>query len=311
MSETAPTQQEVSLPSFEAPADSPYSWLQDAAATIRDRMLVHGAVLIHGLPVDGPDGLAEARNALGIGSFTPTEAFNQRKGFGDGILAPISWPQDRSICPFQESSFSSVYPSVVLTACLTPPAGHGQAHLSDTRRIAEQLPADIADRVRTGGWTMTRSYHEGFGISWQEAFSVTDRAALDELLKSAGIEYEWLPGGSLYTVRHRPGVINHPTTGEECWFNQISFLNAASLDPTEREIMTAAFGKYTPMNTFFGDGSPLSEEDVMTIYHAYDSVKIGVPWRRGDLLITDNVLMAQGRSAFEGSPEFLIALGRE
>ena len=36
---------------------------------------------------------------------------------------------------------------------------------------------------------------------------------------------------------------------------------------------------------------------------------VSLPWRRGDLLITDNIIMAQGRSAIEGSPEFLIALG--
>nr|ADN26242.1 Fe(II)/ 2-oxoglutarate-dependent oxygenase [Streptomyces coeruleorubidus]ADN65339.1 oxidoreductase [Streptomyces coeruleorubidus] len=311
MSETVPMRQEVLVSSFDAPGDSPFSWLHDMAATIRDHMLLRGAVLIHGLPMDGPDSLAKARNALGIAGHTPTEAFNNRSDFGNGIFSPINWPNDRVICPFQESSFSRTFPSVVLTACITPPDGEGQSHLSDTRRIAGHLPAHLADRVRTGGWTMARSFHDGFGITWQEAFSVADRAALDELFETTGIKPEWLPNGTLYTVRHRPGFIDHPTTGEECWFNQISFLNAGNLDPVERDIMTDAFGKYLPMNTFFGDGSPLSDEDLTAIQHAYDSVRVGVPWRRGDLLITDNIIMAQGRSQFEGSPEFLIALGGE
>ncbi|WP_335974918.1 TauD/TfdA family dioxygenase [Streptomyces sp. CA2R106] len=311
MSETTPAlREELSLPSFDAPSEAPFSWLRDMAGTVRDRMLKHGAVVIHGLPVDDRDSLAEARGSLGIEPFTPTESFNHRSDRGDGILSPISWPQDRIICPFQESSFSREFPSVVLTACVTPPDGDGRTHLSDARRVADHLPAQLADRVRTGGWTMTRVFHEGFGISWPEAFSVTDRAALDDLFQTAGIDSAWLPDGTLHTVRHRPGVLRHPVTGEECWFNQIAFLNAGSLDPTERVIMANAFGEHLPMNTFFGDGSPLSEEDLAAVHHAYDAVRIGVPWRRGDLLIVDNILMAQGRSAFEGSPEFLIALGR-
>jgi hypothetical protein len=259
--------------------------------------------------MDGPDSLAEARDSLGIASFTPTEVFNRRTDFGNGILSPISWPQDRHICPLQESSFSTTFPSVVLTACITPPDGDGRAHLSDARRIAEHLPADLADRVRSGGWTMTRAFHGGFGVSWREAFSVTDRAALEDRFETEEIESAWLPSGMLHTARKRPGFIKHPETGEECWFNQIGFLNAGSLDPAERRFMTKSFGKYLPMDTFFGDGSPLSEEDVAAIDDAYDATKISVPWRRGHLLITDNIIMAQGRSAIEGSPEFLIALG--
>ncbi|MER6543876.1 TauD/TfdA family dioxygenase [Streptomyces sp. NPDC001250] len=309
MNETEPTWKEASIPSFEAPVESPFSWLRDMAAPLRDQMLVHGAVLIRGLPLDGPDGLAEARDALGVVSHTPTEAFNNRSDFGNGILSPINWPNDRIICPFQESSFSKTFPSVVLTACITPPDGDGQSHLSDSRRIADHLPEHLSDRVRKGGWTMARAFHDGFSITWSEAFSVTDRAALDELFEDAAIESEWLPSGALYTVRHRPGVIDHPRTGEECWFNQIAFLNAGSLDPVEREIMTDTFGQYLPMNTYFGDGSPLSDEDLSAVQQAYDSVRIGVRWRRGDLLVTDNIIMAQGRSPFEGSPEFLIALG--
>jgi hypothetical protein len=294
---------------FDAPADAPFPWLREMAATVRDQLLVGGAVLLHDLPLDGPDSLAEARAALGIAVHTPAEAFNNRSDFGNGILSPISWPDDRILCPFQESSFSQTFPSVVLTACISPPDGDGRAHLSDARRIADHLPAALAERVRRDGWTLTRAFHQGFGISWQEAFSVADRAELDELLTTAGIESEWLPSGSLLTVRRLPGVRTHPVTGEECWFNQLAFLNVGSLDPTERRIMIRSFGEHLPMNTFFGDGSPLSDEELAAVQQAYDAVRIEVPWQRGDLLITDNLMTAQGRSPYDGPAEFLITLG--
>lgn len=309
MSQTAPALPGVLVPSFDAPASSPLLWLREMAEAIRGQMLVHGAVLVHGLRVSGTESLAEVRDALDIASHTPTEVFNSRQNFGNGILSPISWPHDRPICPFQESSFSKTFPSTVLTACITPPDGGGQAHLSDARRIAEHLPAQLADRIRKDGWIMTRAFHDGFGISWRDAFSVADHAELDMVLEAEGIKSEWLPDGALHTVRHQRAFIDHPTTGEECWFNQISFLNAGSLDPTERRVLARSFGEHLPMNTYFGDGSPLSDEDLTAIYYAYALAKTDAPWHRGDLLIADNIIMAQGRSAYAGSCEFLIALG--
>lgn len=300
---------ETSLEMFVAPADHPYSWLREMVGTIHNQMLTRGAVLIRGLPLAGPGDLVRARNALGVGIHSPTEEFTLRDDFGDGIVSPIRWPHDRILCPFQESVFSRTFPSVALTACITAPEGGGRQHISDTRRIVDHLPVDLADRVRVGGWTLKRVFHEGFGISWREAYSVTNRTELDGILETENIEARWLPDGTLHTSRHRPGVIEHTETGEECWFNQIAFLNAGSLDPAERAIMANAFGEHLPMNTFFGDGSPLREDDLTSVQHAYESVKTEILWRSGDLLIADNVIAAQGRSASTGTSDFLIALG--
>ncbi|MBN6050710.1 TauD/TfdA family dioxygenase, partial [Nonomuraea sp. RK-328] len=281
------------------------------AASILGHLPVHGAVLIRGLPLHGPADLAEARQALGMSAFTPTEAFAPRRDFGNGVFAPIQWPDDRLLCPFQEGAYSTAPPSVVLTACVTPPETGGEAHLADTRLLTDHLPEGLADRVRKDGWTMTRVFHDGFGISWADAFSVADRGELEDLLAKEGIGYQWLPSGSLHTVRRRPGVTRHPVTGEECWFNQLAFLNASSMEQRERAILTEAFGDDLPMNTAFGDGTPLSETDLNTIQHAYDEVTLSVDWQSGDLLVIDNIMTAQGRAPFSGTAEFLIAFGGE
>lgn len=311
MSQPVASRHESSVPVMSAPAQSRLSWLQAMATTVRDQVSARGAVLLRGLPVDGRDALARAREALRIASHAPTEFFTSRTELGDGVFSPLNWPTDRAICPFQEGSFSRSAPSYVLTACLTPPGVTGRTHLSDTRQILEHLPGGLVDRVRTGGWIVARNFHEGFGISWREAFRVSNRSELDEALTSSGVEFEWLADGALRTVRHLPGVVTHPRTGEECWFNDVSFLNAGNLEPAERRILVEAFGERVPVNTSFGDGSPLSDDDLAAVLRAYESVQSSVAWHRGDLLVVDNRLMAQGRSVFEGSPEFLVALGEE
>ncbi|MEY9860745.1 alpha-ketoglutarate-dependent taurine dioxygenase [Catenulispora sp. GAS73] len=296
------------IPSVDAPAGSPASWLHDMAATIHDNILLHGAVLIHGICMHTPADVAEARQALAIEAFTPTEAFVRRNDFGDGVVSPIQWPDERLLCHFQEGSFSMDSPSFVLAACVKPPSSGGEAHLADTRLIPEHLPVELVDKARKHGWTMTRVFHMGFGITWQEAFSVTSRAELEDLLAREGIDHQWR-SDSLHTVRSLPALVDHPVTGKECWFNDLAFLNAASMTPHERTVLTAAFGDDLPMDTAFGDGTPLSAEDVSTIQRAYEQVTSSISWQPGDVLVVDNIMTSLGRAPFDGTPEFLIALG--
>jgi hypothetical protein len=299
------------VPSFDAPTGSPYSWLRNVAATVHDRLSIHGAVLLRGLSLTEPADLVEARRALDIVPFSLIEDFAPRRDFGSGVVSPIQWPDNRILCPFQEGSFSTESPSTVLTTCMTPPETGGEAHLADTRLISACLPADLAERVRAHGWTLTRVFHDGFGIPWTDAFSVTSRTELADLLAREGIEHQWLPHGPLRTVRRRPAVVEHPVTGEECWFNQLAFLNSASMERRELAVLTDAFGEDIPIDTALGDGTCLSALELSTIQQAYEQVTYVLEWRRGDLLVVDNIMTAQGRAPFTGVPEFLIAFGGE
>lgn len=296
------------IPSVEAPAESSGSWLRDSRAAIHRHLSLRGAVLIRGIPLREPAALAAVRHVLDIAPFAPTEAFGRRRDLGDGVISPIPWPDERRLCQLQEGSFSTEPPAFVLAACVQPPENGGEAHLVDTRRVARRLPADLVGRARRHGWTMTRVFHQGFGITWQEAFSVTGKADLEDLLAREGIDYEWR-GDSLHTVRTRSALVDHPVTGEECWFNDLAFLNAASMEPRERSVLTSAFGDDLPVDTAFGDGTPLLAAEAAMIQSAYDQVTAGVSWQPGDVLVVDNVMTSLGRAPYDGASEFLFALG--
>jgi hypothetical protein len=150
----------------------------------------------------------------------------------------------------------------------------------------------------------------GFGVSWQEAFATRSREHLSQLLASEGIDAVWHEDGTLTTTRHRPGVVRHPLTGEECWFNQLTFLNGKALEPAERSALRRAFNGELPVETFHGDGSALSNEDWTAILSAYDATTSHVNWRTGDLLVRDNVLMAHGSPGFREPPEFIETFGK-
>jgi hypothetical protein len=99
-------------------------------------------------------------------------------------------------------------------------------------------------------------------------------------------------------------------TGEDCWFNHAGFFNVWALVPEDREVLLAAFGEDgLPLNTFAGDGSPLSSAEVQQIESAYDAVSQPVRWEAGDVLLLDNILMAHGRRPYTGDRVMAKAMG--
>lgn len=297
------------IPVFDAPQQHWPEWLAESAAAIRASVLTDGAAMVRGLPLSGPADVALTRDSLGVRPFHSTERFAHRKENEDGIVSPIRWPEERELCPYQEESFSTVVPGIVLTGCVRLPDIGGEALLSDARQISRHLPPALDEWVRTRGWIMTRVFYPHFGMSWQGAFDRLDREDLSSLLARERIDHEWLDDGTLRTSRRRPAFRIHPVTGEECWFNQLAFLNHGSLEPRDRQLLSSAFGDDLPVDTTLGDGRPLSATDLLAIQDAYDATTTRLAWRAGDLLVADNILTAQGKAPFTGAAEHWIALG--
>ena len=281
-------------------------WLHDIEAELRETVLSNGAVLLRDLPIHDVPSFATLSSALVRQPFRPAEVFATRADLGSAVLSQMRWPAERELCSHQELSFASRFPGLLLLTCVRPATTGGETVLSDARRLTRHLPPALLDRMWSGGWQMVRTFRDGFGMSWQEAFGVSDTAALAAALNAADVSHEWLPDDSLRTLRQRPALIRHPVTGAICWFNQAGFLNEGSMDARERDVLRAAFGADLPVNTFHGDGTPLAAEELLAIERAYDSTAVMVSWRPGDLLILDNVLTAHGRRPYTGTRQVLL-----
>lgn len=285
-------------------------WLASMAESAQRAMAQCGAILIRGLPLHSAADVAAVRDQLIPKTAEPAEFFAPREHHGGGVFSPMRWPHDRMLCPHHEQSYSMEFPGVVLLACLTAPAGGGETLLSDSRQVLESLPASLVRRFRAHGWLYVRTFRPKVGMSWQEAFRISDPAALELRCAAAQISLSWFPGGELRASRLRPAVVRHPTTGEHCWFTDAGFFSEWALQSDEREVLLAAFGPGgLPVNTYFGDGTALSPGDVRALETAYESAAVEVSWRAGDVLLVDNILLAHGRRPFHGPREIFVSMG--
>ncbi|MCF1596023.1 TauD/TfdA family dioxygenase [Streptomyces muensis] len=297
---------------LEAPPAPPgaVEWLTEHRARIRDLALRHGGVLVRGLRLDDR---ATAVAAVGrvIGEPVVERAgFAPRDTYGQGVYSSSHWPADQPMCMHHELSYAPTAPRLMAFACVTPPAAGGATALADGRAVLRDLPQELVERFERHGWRLTRHFNPFVGITWQDAFGTGDRAEVDRYCAEHGIETRWDADGALHTAQTRPAVVRDPQTGERCWFNQIAFLNEWTMAPDVREFLTAEFGpEGLPFNTACGDGTPLDRATVDLVNEVYDTHTVREPWRRGDLLVVDNLRTAHSREPYRGDREIIVGLG--
>ncbi len=286
------------------------AWLTAARPELTRALHTHGAVYLRGLPLTEVGDVAAVRDVL-IPESTPyREKATPRSDFGQGVYSSTDLPASQRIHMHNENSYTLTFPGLLLFACLTAPEEGGATPVADCRKVLAGIPAPLVAKMRQTGWLLRRSYSDHISTDWRSAFGSDDRAAVERYCADNLIAHAWQQDGNLRTGQVRPGILSHPVTGDEVWFNHLVFWNEWSLDEELREILLDEFGpEGLPFRTAFGDGSELTQEDLAAVQAAYDAATVREPWQPGDLLLVDNILTAHGRDPFRGDRRIAVSMG--
>jgi alpha-ketoglutarate-dependent taurine dioxygenase len=284
-------------------------WATDHRDALRAAVARHGAVLVRGLGLSNADEARAVFEQLGTGLMIEREAFASRQTFAEGVYSSSAWPPNQQMCMHHELSYVHEFPGLMLFACLTAPTADGATCVADSPAVLQALPAELVSRFEREGWLLTRSYNDEIGVSCAEAFGTDDRGAIERYCREHAIEFDWQPDGGLRTRQRRSAIVNHPVTGERCWFNQIAFLSEWTIEPEVREFLLDVYGPDgLPFNTHFGGGDPISGDVVAAINEVYEANTAREPWQAGDLMIVDNIRTTHSREAYQGQREVLVAM---
>lgn len=288
----------------------PVQWAEKHRDALRAAVSEHGAVLVRGLGLhDAAEVSAVFRRLVPGGLMPDREAFATRERYSDGVYSSVKWPANQPMCMHHELSYALEFPGLMLFACLEAPSVGGVTGVADAPTVLDAIPADIVQRFEDEGWLLTRSFNEDIGASYEEAFGVADRAAVEDYCRAHAIEFEWQPDGELRTRQRRPAVVRHPVTGQRCWFNQVAFLNEWTIAPEVREYLVDVYGPDgLPFNTRYGNGEPIGEDVIALLNEVYEAHTLRTPWEAGDLMLVDNVRTAHSREAYEGPREVLVGM---
>jgi alpha-ketoglutarate-dependent taurine dioxygenase len=283
-------------------------WAGDNAAVVDGWLHEHGAVLFRGFDVD-LCGFATVAQALAGDALPYRERSSPRTELAPSVYTSTDYPADQHIPLHNENSYQACFPARLVFGCLTAARTGGATTLADVRRVLARVSPMVIRGFARRGVRYVRNFHEGVGVPWQEAFQTCDRAAVEAYCAEQGITATWRTDG-LRTHQVRPALARHPVTGERTWFNHAAFFHVTTLGVAMRDALVAQFGEDgLPTNTYYGDGTPIEPDVLHHLRECYAAETVPVRWRRGDVLLVDNVLAAHGREPFTGERRVVVSMG--
>ena len=134
--------------------------------------------------------------------------------------------------------------------------------------------------------------------------SIAGLQVVEKQAKVHGNNLTWDPSGDLYIWQNKPVYIHHPITGMKTWFSQVTTHHGSyyRLLPGKAEIPDDKM----PSNTCYGDGSVIEPEVLQHLLASGWSCAVGFKWRKGDLLVLDNLAAQHGRIGFKGERQLLV-----
>lgn len=285
-------------------------WVTEHRAQLVDALDRSGAVLVR-RAIDSPGALDEVAACVGGELLDYTERSTPRSRVGGHVYTSTEYPAAQTIVQHNESAYARSYPRWLFFAALETAATGGETRLADSRAMVRQLPRELVDRFREKGVRYSRTYREGMGLTWQEAFQTDDPLQVERYCEEHGIEHAWT-ADALRTRQYGPALVTHPHTGEESWFNQAHLFHSSNLPREVTEALAELYpAEDMPRAAHFGDGTEIPDEDMDRIRAAYDACSFAFPWERGDLLLVNNLLVSHGRRPYTGNRRTLVAMAEK
>jgi alpha-ketoglutarate-dependent taurine dioxygenase len=286
------------------------SWAANQRQYLEAELLKHGAVLLRGFKVGSIQTFEEVAAAISQDLFGEYGDL-PREDVGGKVYGSTPYPSDKPILFHNESSHLPRWPMKIFFHCAVAAAQGGETPIVDCRRIYQRLPASIRDQFTQRKLMYVRNYIEGLDVSWQSFFKTTDRGAVEQACRQAGMAYEWLNNGTLRTRQICQAVATHRTTGEQTFFNQIQLHHVSCLEPAVREMLLSIYRPdELPRNVYYGDGEPIEDSLVEDICQLYRENAISFRWQPGDVLMLDNMLTAHGRNPYVGPRRIVVAMAQ-
>lgn len=288
-------------------------------------LLKHGALLFRGFPIDSPRRFANFIELLKLGNFVNyIGGDSPRDKVEEGIYTSTEAPSNLHIPLHQELSFIKYFPKHIYFFCEVAPTNAGETIIADARRIYQSLDKKCVEKFHDKGLTyISRYYHKSKIMewvnrlqrshkSWTEVFETHSKEEVKKTCLENEFVFRWLHNDWLEIRQTRPAIHVHPQTKESVWFNQAHLYDFnPRLLGLKRYIGAKLFyfRKTTRLHEIqFADGSMIPREDLYYILDTLQANTVAFPWKKGDVLVLDNILAMHGRATYTGKRRILTAL---
>jgi alpha-ketoglutarate-dependent taurine dioxygenase len=286
------------------------SWAADNCDYLERKLLIHGGVLLRGFNVKTASEFEAFIKTVSAQALEYRERSSPRSLVSGHIYTSTDHPADQSIFLHNENSYQQVINMKIFFFCQVPAAKGGETPIADCRKIFDRIDPQVREKFAEKKWMYIRNYGDGFGLPWQTVFQTNDKAVVERHCRENGICVEWKDGDRLSTRATLSAILKHPKTGEMVWFNHATFFHVSTLPTWVYEALMVEFDDESdlPTNTYYGDGSTITPSVLHHLREVYNQEMISYPWRKGDVLMLDNMLIAHGRAPYTGERKILVGM---
>lgn len=285
------------------------AWAAAHREFVAVRLQEHGGILFRGFGVTTSGEFERFARAICGELLEYRYRSTPRTRVSGDIYSSTEYPAGEHIPLHNEMSYTTSWPMKIAFCCAQPAEEGGETPIADSRRVYARIAPRVRELFARAGVMYVRNYGRRLDLPWQDTFQTDDRAEVEAYCRRAAIEFEWGADDGLRTRQVCQALAAHPQTGEEVWFNQAHLFHTSNLRPEVRESLLASCREEDlPRNAYFGDGSPIADSLVDEVREAYRRETVSFPWRRGDVLVLDNMLAAHGRTPFRGARQIMVGM---
>ncbi|KAL0341966.1 UNVERIFIED_CONTAM: Clavaminate synthase-like protein [Sesamum calycinum] len=169
--------------------------------------------------------------------------------------------------------------------------------------MKEKYP-DFVEKLEKHGLIYTRVLGEDddpsspIGRGWKSTFLTKDKSVAEERAAKLNMKLEWTEDGVKTIMGPIPAVKYDETRQCKIWFNSMvaayTGWEDARNDP--KKAVT------------FGDGNPLPGDIIYDCLKILEEESVAIPWRKGDVLLIDNLAVLHSRRPFAPPRRILASL---
>lgn len=268
-----------------------------------------GALLFRGFDVPDPQAFDAAVEGYGEPGFTYEDSLSNavRTNVTPRVFTANEAPPTTEIFLHHEMAQTPIYPGKLFFYCEIAPESGGATPLCRSDWVLAELhkyAPGFVKRAEAEGVRYTNvmpgsdDARSGQGRSWRSTLSVSTREEAEARLSELGYSWEWQGDDSLRATTPALPAIRTLSDGRRTFFNQLiaAFRGWADSRNDPNRAIT------------FGDGSPITSEDMAPAIAIADELTEDLNWQAGDVALIDNFLVMHGRRPFAGKRRVLASL---
>ncbi|XP_076910322.1 clavaminate synthase-like protein At3g21360 [Bidens hawaiensis] len=264
-----------------------------------------GAVLFRGFHVSSASDFNDVVEASGYEDFGygVGGAGSRSKVIGRVYTANEA-PPEVDIPMYHEMSHAPMYPSKLFFFCEIEPGKGGETCIALSHVINEKMQQKhpkFVEEMEEKGLIYSRvlgdesDHSSPIGRSWKKTFMTDDRTVAEERAAKLGMKLEWMEGALWVIIGPKPGFKYDEVKKHKIWFNSVAgrFEDKLNNDPLKAVVFSD--GKLSPPDVF---------DDCDKIF---DEGCVALPWRKGDVLLLDNLAVLHARRPLITLPRRVLA----